>query len=192
MHASPTLAPPAASAEQQLRAALGQYPTGVAVITTVAADGALAGMTISSFTALSLDPPLILWCLRRRSSRAALFAAAPYFAVNVLAVGQAEVARRFARPNPNPSPSPGGGPGGGFAGLAWQPGPRGLPLLAGTAGAFSCRREPALDGGDHVILIGHVEDYRVTAGQPPLVRHAGRYTALRPGPPTLAAPAASG
>jgi flavin reductase (DIM6/NTAB) family NADH-FMN oxidoreductase RutF len=182
MKSSPALVPVQASPGRRLRAALGQYATGVAVVTAVAACGAPVGMTINSFSALSLDPPLILWCLRRSATRGAAFAAAPHFAINVLAAGQRELASRFARHD---------GDGQCFSGVAWQRGPGGVPLLAGTVGAFACRRERALDGGDHVILIGHLEDYRMTAGRAPLVFHDGRYHTLRPDPETLAAIAAS-
>jgi flavin reductase (DIM6/NTAB) family NADH-FMN oxidoreductase RutF len=184
MKSSPTLVPVQASPERRLRAALGQYATGVAVVTTMTPGGAPVGMTINSFSALSLDPPLILWCLRRSATRAAAFAAAPHFAINVLAAGQRELASRFARHD--------GDDGQRFGGVAWRRGPGGAPLLAGTVGAFACRRERALDGGDHVILIGHLDDYTVTAGRAPLVFHDGRYHALRPDPETLAATAASG
>src|SRR6476646_3374508 len=79
-----------------LRTALSQYPTGVAVVTTRSAAGPV-GVTVNSFGSLSLDPPLVLWCLRRRSASLGAFTRAEYFAVNVLAAAQERVARQFAR-----------------------------------------------------------------------------------------------
>jgi len=159
-------------AERHLRTALGQYATGVAVVTTVGPGGHPVGMTINSFGALSLDPPLILWCLRRTASRGAVFSAASHFAVNVLAAGQAPLARQFAaRPQ------------GEFGQAAWHPGPHGLPLLCGALGVFACRRAQQADGGDHVIVVGHIEEFGITAGRSPLVFHAGRYHALTPEEP---------
>src|SRR5215475_8048831 len=87
---------PAQDSERQLRAALGQYATGVAVVTAVASDGRPVGMTINSFSSLSLDPPLILWCLRRNASRAAVFMSSDDFAINVLASNQSHLAKYFA------------------------------------------------------------------------------------------------
>src|ERR1700727_2080624 len=84
------------SEQRELRTALGHYATGVAVVTTQTADGRPAGMTINSFSSLSLDPPLVLWCLQLSSDRFTTFAAAGYFAINVLAASQEQVARRFA------------------------------------------------------------------------------------------------
>jgi flavin reductase (DIM6/NTAB) family NADH-FMN oxidoreductase RutF len=158
---------PAPAWQKQLRNALGQYATGVAVVTTHTPGGLPVGMTINSFGPLSLDPPLIMWCLRRSASRGAVFAAADHFAINVLAAGQGHLAQQFAMRNH-----------GEFAGTGWYQGPRGLPLLRGALGAFTCRRAEQLDGGDHVIVVGHLENYAITAG-PPLVFHGGRYHTLR-------------
>jgi len=153
--------------QRQLRTALGQCATGVAVASAVTGDGRPVGMTINSFGALSLDPPLILWCLRHEASRGAAFTEADHFAINVLAAGQAHLARRFATWDDS-----------GFTDLAWHPGPWCLPLLDGVLGVFVCRRSQLLDGGDHLILIGHLEDYEVAAERQPLIFHGGRYRAL--------------
>lgn len=147
-----------------LRAALGQIATGVGVITTLAADGTPAGMTINSHSSVSLDPPLILWCLRQGAARYGVFAGAGHFAVNVLAAHQEAVAQRFAAPGT-----------GQFAGLPWRAGPSGVPLLPGTLGSFTCRRDGQVRGGDHLIIIGRLEHYEVTSGQTPLIFFGGRY-----------------
>jgi flavin reductase (DIM6/NTAB) family NADH-FMN oxidoreductase RutF len=151
-----------------LRAALGHYATGVAVVTAVGPDGRPAGMTINSFGSLSLDPPLILWCLHRQSASLTAFTSTDHFAVNVLAAHQEQVARRFsARVQDR------------FCGLRWHRGPNGLPVLADGLGVFICRRLRHIHGGDHVIIIGHLEEYQVNQGQSPLVFYTGRYLNVR-------------
>ncbi|WIM93594.1 flavin reductase family protein [Actinoplanes oblitus] len=148
---------------RNLRDALGKFPTGVAVVTTVH-DGLAVGLTINSFTSVSLVPPLVLWCLRRDSRCHAAFATTPRFAVNVLAAGQRELAERFA------------GPGDRFRGTASRPGPEGLPLLADVAAYLVCRTHRLIPAGDHVILIGEVLRHGMRP-EPSLLFTAGRYGA---------------
>ncbi len=155
-----------------LRAALGHYATGVAVVTTTGPDRRPAGMTINSFGSLSLDPPLILWCLRRRSTSLATFTSADHFAVNVLAADQEQVARRFAVQGQGQAQSQARDR---FRGHGWHRGPRGLPVLDEGLGVFISRRLRHIHGGDHVIVIGLLEEYRVTPGKSPLVFYTGRY-----------------
>ncbi|GAA3440884.1 flavin reductase family protein [Planomonospora venezuelensis] len=149
-----------------LRDALGQFATGVAVVTTVTPAGERAGVTVNSFTSVSLDPPLVLWCLSRRAPSAPLFLAAGRFAVNVLREDQDHLSRRFATPAPDK-----------FAGVANRPGPGGLPVLAGTLACFACRTVTVHEGGDHVIVVGEVEHFHRSQGEP-LVFHAGGYRAV--------------
>jgi flavin reductase (DIM6/NTAB) family NADH-FMN oxidoreductase RutF len=156
--------------KQALRTAFGHYATGVAVVTTTRSDSHPAGITINSFGSLSLDPPLILWCLQRRSASLATFITADRFAVNVLAAGQEQVARQFAAPAAQSQDR--------FTGQRWHRGPRGLPVLDSRLGVFICRRIRHIHGGDHVIIIGHLEEYQVTTGQTPLIFHGGRYRSI--------------
>ena len=146
-----------------LRAALGQFATGVGVVTVTTPAGGPAGMTINSHSSVSLDPPLIAWCLRLDAARFSVFAGADHFAVNVLAADQEMLARRFA------------GPTAGQAALPWRAGPSGVPLLPGTLGSFVCGRADQVRGGDHLIIIGRLEHYEVTSGQTPLIFFGGRY-----------------
>ncbi|MEU5869143.1 MULTISPECIES: flavin reductase family protein [unclassified Nonomuraea] len=152
---------------RSLRDAFGQFATGVAVITTATADGERAGVTVNSFTSVSLDPPLLLWCLSKRAPSARLFLRAGRFAVNVLAAGQGHLSRRFAAPAADK-----------FAGVELVPGTP-LPVLAGTLAGFVCRTERVHDGGDHHILVGAVERHQRTGGEP-LVFHSGRYREFWP------------
>jgi flavin reductase (DIM6/NTAB) family NADH-FMN oxidoreductase RutF len=149
-----------------LRTALGRFATGVTVITCVDASGERIGLTANSFNALSLDPPLVLWSLRRASPSLAAFEQASHFTVNVLAESQADLSRRFASAVPDK-----------FAEGTWTPGLGGAPVLAGAAAVFECERQAAHDGGDHRLFVGRVlrlADLAVA----PLVFHSGHYRML--------------
>jgi flavin reductase (DIM6/NTAB) family NADH-FMN oxidoreductase RutF len=136
-----------------LRSALGRYATGVAIVTTTDASGAPYGLTVNSFTSVSLDPPLVLWCLQRRAASLDAFRGSYGFAVHVLARDQRELAERFAQPAMDK-----------FADVEWTPDERGRPILDGVVGRFDCRRHEILDGGDHVIVLGEIERYVTTPG----------------------------
>ncbi|GAA2911416.1 flavin reductase family protein [Streptosporangium fragile] len=153
---------------RSLREALGRYATGVAVVTTALPEGGRAGVTVNSFTSVSLDPPLVLWCLSRRAPSAPAFLAAGRFAVNVLAADQEHLSRRFATPLPDK-----------FAGVETRPGPGGVPVLAGTLARFTCRTAATYDGGDHVIFVGEIEHFECSDGDP-LVFHSGGYREFSP------------
>ncbi|WP_051710685.1 flavin reductase family protein [Streptomyces sp. NRRL S-350] len=152
-----------------LREVLGRYATGVAVVTT-RHRGRPAGLTVNSFTSVSLDPPLVLWCLNRSSAGLAAFTLGTHFAVHVLAADQRELAVRFA------------GPGDRFERLQQLPGPYGVPLLEGVVATLVCRRERVITAGDHVILTGTVLDHRSEPG-PPLLFLDGRLRAAPATPP---------
>ena len=151
-----------ASAER-LRAVFGRFATGVAVMTTMDACARPVGVTANSFTSLSLDPPLVLWCLRLLSGSLRAFTSADFFAVNVLSVEQEQLARRFAAPI-----------GDRFAAVSWHGHSQGPPVLSGAVATLVCRRVQEIHGGDHVIVIGRVEDFDMTSS-PPLVFLDGHY-----------------
>lgn len=152
----PTLDPRA------FRKCLGQFATGVTVMTTARGEQ-LAGMSVNSFTALSLDPPLVLWSIRRESSSLEVFREAGHYAVNILAEDQIDVANRFAKPGEEK-----------FGQTRWREGRLGAPLLDGVVGTLECRLEQVLDGGDHYILVGRAEHYVIHGGNP-LLFVQGRY-----------------
>ncbi|MEU6998149.1 flavin reductase family protein [Nonomuraea sp. NPDC046570] len=158
---------------RSLRDALGQFATGVAVVTTAVPHGERAGVTVNSFTSVSLDPPLVLWCLSRQAPSAPLFLRAGRFAVNVLAAGQDHLSQRFARPAPDK-----------FAGVPTRPSPYGLPILAGSLATFACRTVTTYEAGDHRIFIGEVEHFHREGGEP-LVFHSGRYRDLAVAEPVM-------
>jgi len=152
----------------RLRRALGGFATGVTVVTTRTADGQAIGMTASSFNAVSLEPPLVLWSIGRASASHAAFAAAPFWAVHVLSLEQRPLAGQFARRDADR-----------FAGILVEPGLGGLPLLPGCTARFECRASAVHAAGDHSILVGEV--LRLASGpHAPLVVHASRFAALAP------------
>jgi flavin reductase (DIM6/NTAB) family NADH-FMN oxidoreductase RutF len=146
-----------------LRNALGHFATGVTVVTTCAPDGAKIGVTVNSFASLSLDPPLVLWSLARKSWSMSAFEIAGHFAVHVLAADQQALSDRFSRAGADK-----------FGGVETVEGVGGVPLLRDCAAVFECSVEHRYDGGDHVILVGRVERFS-TAERAPLLFYRGRY-----------------
>jgi flavin reductase (DIM6/NTAB) family NADH-FMN oxidoreductase RutF len=133
---------------RELRDAFGAFLTGVTVVTTHDGDGRPVGFTANSFASVSLDPPLLLVCLARTSRNFDTLTGAAGFAVNILSEGQKDISNTFARPVDDR-----------FAGLDWQPGPHGAPVLANVAAWFDCALDRIVEGGDHVILLGRVKAF---------------------------------
>jgi flavin reductase (DIM6/NTAB) family NADH-FMN oxidoreductase RutF len=152
---------------KDFRGALGCFPTGVCLVTTLGPGGKPEGLTINSFSSVSLDPPMILWSLARSASSAPVFRDAEYFAVNVLAKEDAAISTHFAKSSENK-----------FALFAdrFSPGLDNIPVLNGAVATFECHSRHRYYGGDHIILIGNVERYVWNDG-PPLLFHRGRYAA---------------
>ncbi|MEU7769265.1 flavin reductase [Nocardia sp. NPDC049190] len=148
---------------RDLRHALGQYATGVTVVTTRAPDGRKVGVTANSFTSVSLDPPLIAWCPAKKAPSLPDLMAAHHFAVNVLAADQHQLSRQFATPAVDK-----------FAGVKYHDGIAGIPLLDRAIARFQCRTVQHVDAGDHVIFIAEVEQFDTAKGAP-LVFHSGAY-----------------
>jgi flavin reductase (DIM6/NTAB) family NADH-FMN oxidoreductase RutF len=150
-----------------LRRALGAFVTGVTVVTTRNAAGEPVGLTVNSFNAVSLSPPLVLWSLSLRAASFTAFEQATHFAVNVLAADQAALSERFAKTG-----------GDKFANLAWHDGPADMPLLEGTSASFTCRTASQHPGGDHMIFVGEVLSFQQHE-RVPLAYANGRYVELR-------------
>lgn len=138
-----------------LRSAFGAFATGVTVITTRQSDGTPRGFTANSFTSVSLDPPLLLVCLAKTAHSADVFAAAPHFAVNILAEDQKAVSGLFASRMADK-----------FAQCAWTAGPADTPLIDGALAQFTCTNHQIIDAGDHLILIGRIDRFATNEGQP--------------------------
>ena len=150
---------------RDFRSALGCFPTGVCLITTLAPDGRRIGLTANSFSSVSLDPPMVLWSLSRNASSAPVFRDAEYFAINVLAADDAALSTHFARSAADK-----------FAPYheRFSPGLGGVPVLQGAAASFECHSRHRYYGGDHIIVIGVVERY-AHGDRAPLVFHRGKY-----------------
>jgi 3-hydroxy-9,10-secoandrosta-1,3,5(10)-triene-9,17-dione monooxygenase reductase component len=148
---------------RQFRNALGAFATGVTIITTRSAEGADVGVTANSFNSVSLDPPMILWSLGKNSSSLAAFMQAEHFAVHVLAMDQESLSGKFARSSGNK-----------FDGVAVERGAGGIPLIPGCAARFQCRTAYRHEGGDHIIIVGEVDEFDHD-GHQPLAFHGGRY-----------------
>lgn len=151
-----------------LRVALSRFPTGVCILTTVDAAGAPVGLTVNSFSSVSLDPPLVMWSLRRNSPSLDAFRAASHFVISVLAEDQHEISSRFARPIADK-----------FTGVRTTEGAGGVPLIERAAAHFSCETWREYDGGDHSIFIGKVVHFAASSA-PPLAFVGGRYVSIRP------------
>src|SRR6185295_8985278 len=150
---------------RDFRSALGCFPTGVCLVTTLGPDGKPAGMTINSFSSVSLDPPMVLWSLARTASSAAVFRDAEYFAINVLAAGDEELSSHFARPGADKFAQHAG---------RFTEGLAGVPVLQGAVATFECHSRHRYYGGDHIIVIGVVERY-AHSDLKPLLFHRGAY-----------------
>lgn len=150
-----------------LRDALGSFATGVTVVTCLTPDGSPAGLTVNSFTSVSLDPPLLLVCLHKKAASAPALIAASHFAVNVLQTGQQPASIRFSTRDEDR-----------FGATPWACGEAGAPILEESLGVFECERFAVHDGGDHHILIGQVIKASFDAGLDPLLFFRGRYRRL--------------
>ncbi len=164
-------------AAADFRAALGAFATGVCVVATRGACGAPVGVTVNSFSSVSLDPPLVLFCLDRKGSAFPHFAEAGGWAIHVLAEAQQDLARRFARRRQDAAVADP------WAGLLWDEDHQGLPDFTGSLARLSCVAERIADGGDHAIMIGRVTRLCWAAEGRPLLYFRGRYDQVAEGVP---------
>ncbi|BBK32568.1 3-hydroxy-9,10-secoandrosta-1,3,5(10)-triene-9,17-dione monooxygenase reductase component [Stella humosa] len=149
---------------RQFRDVMGSFATGVAVATARDAAGRPAGVTVSSFTSVSLDPPLILFCLEWVAETWPAFRDGTHFAVNILAEGQAATSSRFASVRLDR-----------WAGVEYREGLHGCPLLTDSVGWVVCRKETVHEGGDHAIIVGRVEALESDPTRAPLLHFRGAY-----------------
>ena len=150
-----------------LRHAFASFATGVTVITALDAQGVAVGMTANSFGSVSLEPPLVQWCLRVNSGLHRSFVEATTFAVSVLAADQEAVARQFASRSPDR-----------FAGMDMIDTPGEPPLVRGALAHFVCKKVNDFRVGDHELFVGEV--LRATAHDgSPLLFHGSKFTVLK-------------
>ncbi|MFW9617786.1 flavin reductase family protein [Aquabacterium sp.] len=148
----------------EFRAALGQFATGITIVTARDAEGRLVGLTANSFNSVSLSPPLVLWSLSKQSTSMPGFLSATHYAINVLAADQRLLAERFASKGIDR-----------FEGTAWHAGLSGAPVIDGAVAVFECSHRSQHDEGDHVIFVGKVEHCSRRIGVAPLLFHGGRF-----------------
>jgi flavin reductase (DIM6/NTAB) family NADH-FMN oxidoreductase RutF/DNA-binding MarR family transcriptional regulator len=161
------------------RRCLGQYGTGIAIITTET-EGRRAAVTVNSFASVSLDPPLVLWSITNTSRSYPLFKKGGRFAVNILASTQMNVSTHFASKIEDK-----------FADAVWSPGEFGSPLLDGCLAHFECESYSEVDGGDHTILIGLVRRAVRFEGEP-LLFTQGQYSVAGTHPEASPSPEVGG
>lgn len=142
--------------EFDFRSACALFPTGVTVVTRLLTDGSPYGMTVSSFTSVSLQPPMILVCIDKRARMLSDVPVRMSFAVNILNQEQQPLAVRFSRLQEL----------GRFNGLPYDSGPNGVPLVQGAVASFICTLEQNVDAGDHHVLIASVDEIRRAEGYP--------------------------
>lgn len=133
---------------REFRRALGQFATGVTVVTTRDTDGTPRGFTANSFTSVSLDPPLVLVCIGKHAASLPIFENAPGFAITILAEQQRDVAGLFASQRADK-----------FKVADWTSGKSDMPIVDGGLAWMECSRYQVVDAGDHIILIGRVMDF---------------------------------
>jgi flavin reductase (DIM6/NTAB) family NADH-FMN oxidoreductase RutF len=150
-----------------LRDALGCFATGVTVVTCLDEAGRPAGLTVNSFTSVSLEPPLLLVCVKKLAASAPILIAAPYFAINVLQTAQQPASITFSTRVEDR-----------FSSTPWSQGEAGAPILKDSLCVFECERFAAYEGGDHHILVGQVLKASFDAGRDPLLYFRGRYRRL--------------
>jgi 3-hydroxy-9,10-secoandrosta-1,3,5(10)-triene-9,17-dione monooxygenase reductase component len=149
----------------EFRQACAKFATGVAVITAVAGDGSPQGMTVNSFTSVSLEPPLVLVCIERQAAILPLLAPGAYCGINVLSEQQKQLSVQFSQKGDR------------FNGVAWVTGRTGVPLLRGAIATFESRIVRWVEGGDHVIVLGEAIHLATCEGNP-LLYFDSRYRIL--------------
>jgi flavin reductase (DIM6/NTAB) family NADH-FMN oxidoreductase RutF len=152
--------------QEQFRAALGSFASGVTVVTTKDANGKLLGITVSAFCSVSLSPPMVLICIEKTAGSHYAFEESNVFIVNILREGQSAMSERFASLHEDK-----------FLGLDFKPGIDGVPIIEDALAVLECRVKFSYHGGDHSIFVGEVENVSVDNGQPLLYfrSHYGRF-----------------
>lgn len=154
---------------QQWRGTMGKFATGVTVITTTDEEGKPAGMTANAFTSLSLDPPMVLICVDNKSDSLAKLLASHKYCVNILADGQENVSRAFARKGGAEK----------FEGIPYFTGESGVPILEGCLTSVECLVKEVVPGGDHVVLLGEgIHIHEAGSTEEPLLFYRGKYEKL--------------
>jgi flavin reductase (DIM6/NTAB) family NADH-FMN oxidoreductase RutF len=155
----------------RIREVLGRYPTGVSVITGLDTKDRPVGLTVGTFTSVSLDPPLVAFLPDRASQSWPKIELTGRFCVNVLSESQQHVCRAFAATGRHK-----------FRGVEWRPAGSGAPIIEGAVAWVDCDLDSVHDAGDHILVIGAVRAIDIESGAPPLVFFMGGYRVLAPQP----------
>ena len=155
--------------QHHFRRVCSKYATGITILTVLDSDGTPQGMTVNSFTSVSLSPPLILVCIDRQTSIRSCFVPGARFGVNVLHEKQKELSTWFARSGHDR-----------FSGMAWTPGQTGAPVLPEVLATIECVVTQIVEAGDHVVVIGAALHATWREGQP-LIYFNSSYQSLRSG-----------
>lgn len=148
---------------KQFKSALKLWASGVTVVTTQGRDDQPRGMTATAFSSVSLEPPQILVCLNQSTDTGAALLESRRFAVNILNAAQEDVSNQFAGSTSQEQR---------FAGIAWQPGENGAPILSEALAALECRVVQQVQAGSHWVIIGEVDNVVCREGDPLLYYHS--------------------
>jgi flavin reductase (DIM6/NTAB) family NADH-FMN oxidoreductase RutF len=148
---------------RRFREVCGQYATGVAVVTATGGQGRQIGVTVNSFTSVSLEPPLVQFSLDRKASVFPIFTTTDHFVINVLSTGQRQLSSRFALRSD------------GFEEVTVAVGVYGCPVIGGCLANIECEKYAVYDGGDHVIILGRVMELHCAPANEPLLFFRGSY-----------------
>jgi flavin reductase (DIM6/NTAB) family NADH-FMN oxidoreductase RutF len=151
---------------RELRDVLGCFATGVAIVTSVGEEGKPVGMTINSFSSVSLDPPLVLWSIGLNTPSRGAYVKHKSFAINIMGAHSKDVSLHFAKPSDDK-----------FAGVDWSAGHNGVPVLTEALATLECDIHEQVIAGDHEIFIGRVMRLRQGSGDP-LLFHRGKFAQL--------------
>jgi flavin reductase (DIM6/NTAB) family NADH-FMN oxidoreductase RutF len=154
----------------RFRRTMGHFVTGVAVVTARLPDGTPVGLTCNSLTSVSLDPPLVLFCVDRAAASRTAFLTAGHFALSLLAREDVELSERFARSDPELR----------FAGVAVREEATGAPILEDALAWLDCTLWKTVEAGDHTVIIGQVETGDSREDGHPLLYFRGRYGTVAP------------
>ena len=153
---------------RELRDALGRFATGVCLVTAESDKQQALAMTVNSFSSVSLEPPLVLWCLQDNSDVYDIFAKARYFAINILSVEQQALSNQYAKKGQHELESE-----------HYREGKDGAPIIRDALVTFECELETTYDGGDHLIIVGRVSDLHQSSDGDPLLFFGGGYQQLQ-------------
>lgn len=153
--------------EALFKEVMGNYPTGVSVVTTMGEEGKPVGLTINSFASVSLDPVLVLWSIDHGASSLQDFKKASRYAIHILAAEQTDICKTFASKDTDR-----------FGMCEWNVSKNNVPIIADSFAVLECKIFKQVEAGDHTILIGEVENINVSSDKEPMLYHRRQFGAI--------------